>query len=138
MDDAKKVENDIELLKPLAVVAARTCVGIIKEMSLPFAVYETIRTIVRQTYLVSQGYSKTLDSMHLHGMAFDIVYRGWTPLYKLGWAWPGSEWKKHFPWFDAYLKDQYMSMVKLLTARVINLHSGLLEWKWDEAHLWVK
>jgi peptidoglycan LD-endopeptidase CwlK len=52
---------------------------------LDFTVLEGLRTVARQTQLVKQGASKTMNSRHLTGHAVDLA-----PLIdgKVSWDWP--------------------------------------------------
>ncbi len=71
----------------------------IVDRGLPFRVFESLRTPMRQRYLYSKGRfgplatkrivtrAKPWQSMHQYGLAADIV------LYEDGWTWrPGTEW----------------------------------------------
>lgn len=79
VDSAEGVHPD--LLKVIA--RAREISGI------PFTVTEGLRDIERQRKLVAQGYSKTMNSRHLHGNAIDVA-----PLVN---GKPSYDWEQYYP-----------------------------------------
>ena len=71
----QKVQRSVDLLKPEMVRVAKMALRICNLYDLPFAIFETGRTIERQIWLRSHGKSKTLLSKHLKGEAFDMVLK---------------------------------------------------------------
>ena len=131
-----EIINDVGRLAESAQVKALECVSAIETFALPFKIFETLRIPERQQMLFDHGYSKTLKSQHLKGMAWDIVYFGRLPNGKESWAWPDKQNWKDALWFDAYLRAEYMAVMKLFTGKIAGIKSGLIEWHWDFAHVW--
>lgn len=97
--------------------------GIIKIYNLPFRLFETKRSPERQKELFDQGMSKTLNSNHITGDAWDIAKWG-----QGGWSWRnqdifwyqvlgimtvsliagvrwGADWNGKNFWFDENFRD---------------------------------
>lgn len=67
------IQKDIELLDPKFKPYAQEIMGLIALHNLPFKLFETRRTRYRQEELVKKGFSKTLNSLHIDGLAADFV-----------------------------------------------------------------
>lgn len=95
--------------------------GIIKIYSLPFALFETMRSIDRQKVLFESGYSKTMNSNHLTGDAWDVAQFGeggfhWRDIFFFqvlgiltvnlikGIRW-GADWNGKNLWWDEQFRD---------------------------------
>jgi peptidoglycan L-alanyl-D-glutamate endopeptidase CwlK len=95
--------------------------GIIKIYNLPFRLFETKRSPERQQELYDHGYSKTLNSHHLTGDAWDVAH-----VTMKGWDWDqifwyqvlgiltvnliadirwGADWNGKELWWDERFKD---------------------------------
>lgn len=97
-------QRDLNLLTPKVKSAAEQLLKLHPEIFIT----ETGRTIERQKELVKAGFSKTMDSKHLTGLAFDIAFNGkelyptdeskWRKVAddakKLGLDWGGDLWVK--------------------------------------------
>ena len=70
-----KIQNEISLLKPPFIHAAKWMLNIIEQENLPLKVFETLRSEERQNLLKAKKVSKASygDSPHNFGLAFDLV-----------------------------------------------------------------
>ena len=95
--------------------------GLIRVYNLPFRLFETKRSQDRQQELYNMGSSKTMNSLHLSGDAWDVAE--WK---KAGWSWDdlfffqvlgiltvnlisgikwGADWNGKNFWFDESFRD---------------------------------
>lgn len=87
--DVNKVERRLDGLHPRLKEIVLDMIRWLAANHIPFEVFETTRAKERQAYLVKQGYSKTMNSKHIDGRAFDLVrtyYEGRTRR----WDWGDS------------------------------------------------
>ena len=130
-----KISNDLKYLEPILRFKVLEMLDQIKAWGLPFAVFETGRSLERQKYIMSKGYTRTLKSRHLINLdnkelstAVDFVYydnHGWSWDYlkhamdydnlgkigqRLGLEW-GGDWRtfKDYPHFQLCKKDIKMN-----------------------------
>lgn len=68
------MDYDINHLVPEAKAKAVRLVSLAKAQGLSVKIYETQRGLCRQTKLMKDGHSPRLDSKHLMGEAFDVVF----------------------------------------------------------------
>jgi len=88
-----------------------------------FGVFEGLRTLERQKYLIKNKKSKTLHSLHLQGLAVDIVV--YIP--KVG-----------FTWDDRKYSNEWEILLKVaeqvIEENQLQIDSGYRLWGWDKAH----
>jgi len=113
--------RDPEKLSPQANALWIKQEGLIKVYNLPFRLFETLRDAERQKELVDKGASKTLNSNHLTGEAWDVAeWKNndwtWDDLFFFqvlgiltvslieGIRW-GADWNGKNFWFDEKFKD---------------------------------
>jgi hypothetical protein len=87
-----KVQSDLDALHPFVKEQALKVLAECKAQGLNVGVFEALRTLERQKYLVSIGNSKTLNSYHRLGLAIDFVFKtsggNWT------WERSKEDWDK--------------------------------------------
>ncbi len=91
----------------------------IKDTKVDFGVTEGIRTIQRQRELVELGYSKTMNSYHLYGLAVDLV-----PWIDGNFRWDN---KKAF-------KEIETAMNRVISKYNLPIQNGFRLWGWDRPH----
>ena len=106
--------RDPRLLTPSTQILWQRQQNIIIEHRLPFRVFETYRSLDRQKILFETGASKTLDSLHLTGDAWDVA------------EWTGGNWS----WDDIF----WFQVLGILT---VSLIQGL-KWgaDWNGKEFW--
>ena len=83
-----------------------------------FMVFEGKRTMERQRKLVAQGYSKTLNSYHLYGLAVDLVaYVDGKPT-----------------WEEQYYDEILKAMDTICETYNLQVDNGYRLWGWDQPH----
>lgn len=87
-----------------------------------FVVSEGLRTLERQKQLYKEGKSKTLNSKHLVGKAFDIAILI----------------NNQVTWEEKYYIEFARIIYKLGSDLNIPIKSGIIEWGWDCPHFELK
>ena len=88
--------SDITLLVPELQETAKKVNMDITIHNFPFKIFETKRLVIRQEELFKQGYTKTMQSAHIIGCAFDLV------LFINGqFSW---EYKKYNYWWESIIR----------------------------------
>ena len=108
--------SDPNQLSPETKILWEKQEGLIIIYNLPFRLFETKRLMERQKELFDQGASKTLNSNHLTGEAWDIAKWG-----KDGWSW----------------KDQDIFWYQVLGIMTVSLIAGV-RWgaDWNGKSFW--
>ncbi len=71
--DPTRVCRSLDKLVPELKIIAQKMILDLKHHNIPAKIFETSRTIERQSYLLGLGNTKTMFSRHLEGSAFDVV-----------------------------------------------------------------
>lgn len=71
-------ESHIERLHPALRTRAAYFIAILRYVGVPAEITSSRRTLAEQRRLVERGRSRTLNSKHLTGHAFDFDVRGWS------------------------------------------------------------
>ena len=82
-----KICRDLTKLHPEVQERALNVLQDCGEAGLNVDIFETLRTLERQKWLKSNGYSKTLNSYHMLGLAVDFVFK----TEKGNWTWRVSK-----------------------------------------------
>jgi len=91
----------------------------IKISEVDFGVVEGVRTLERQKWLKENGYSKTLNSYHLYGLAVDLV-----PYVDGNYRWDKIE---HF-------EEIAKAMHTVIKKYNLPIQNGFDLWGWDRPH----
>lgn len=91
----------------------------IKLTKIDFTVAEGVRTTARQRELVSKGYSKTMNSYHLYGLAVDLV----------PWIHGAPTWED-IGAFGAI----HEAMSEVIHTHGLKIDNGFDLWGWDRPH----
>lgn len=79
--------GNLASLSPRAQAAAYQLVLACRDAGLPVIITSALRDPATQRDLVARGLSKTLDSAHVRGEAFDIDWYGWDRRDIPQWFW---------------------------------------------------
>ena len=90
----------------------------IKLTTQDFLVVEGVRTLARQKELVKKGYSKTMNSYHLYGLAVDLV-----PFVNGGMTFD-----------DKYFNGIRKAMKEVIKKYDLPIENGYDKWGWDKPH----
>lgn len=90
--------SNIDTLEPRTALAATWLVYVVRNAGVPLIITSARRTTAEQQKLLAAGRTKTLNSKHLQGKAFDVDVYGYSRD-----AIPRSFWNVVGPWAEANL-----------------------------------